>query len=85
MLRYITVLILVFGLVISPASMKNASAVPGISTADQNACTALLGIGFQAVSADFLNPGAGAVVIDYYRNIALAGVSMRRLNASEYA
>ena len=75
MLRFITVLILVFGLVNSPVSVKPASAVPGFSEADQNQCFLLLGIGVQAAVADFTNPGAGVVLINYYRNLALSGVS----------
>ncbi len=81
MLRFISVLILVFGLVVSPVSVKQASAVPVISKADQKICEGLLGIGFLAVSAELESPGAGADVIDYYRAFALAGVSLWIKNA----
>lgn len=82
MLRFITVLILVFGLVVSPVSVRQSSAVPGLSKADQDKCSEYLGSGLNAALADFYNPGLGRVLLAYYRDIALAGVS-RWIDANE--
>ena len=81
MLRFITVLILVFGLVTSPVSVKQASADLIISEADQEKCFLILGIAYKAMSVELITPGAGSTLINYYRNLALASVSRWITNA----
>ena len=74
-MRIVAKFVVIFALLISPLSVKSASAVPGFSEADRDRCSAYLGIGIDAAIADITNPGAGAALLDYYRSLALIGVS----------